>query len=297
MENGKKTTVYMVQLADSDITTDEVLGYEGIHVFHFVRSSCSQKLRIFLNLKDIEWTSHHVDLLAKENLTPWYMGINPRGLVPTLVHNGQVHIESNDIMLYLEQQFPAPRLIPKGMEKRMQELLRHEDELHLDLRAISFRFVYAPPKSPKSAEDLERYATTGTGSVAGQRDDAKAKQIAFWEHYAAAGVTDEDACRSVAKFRASFDALEKDLTDGPYLLGEDLSVLDIAWFIYANRLTLAGYPMERLHPHLANWLDRLREKPEFAREVEVSPELRKLIDQNRKLHLETGRDLQRVAGL
>jgi glutathione S-transferase len=35
------------------------------------------------------------------------MGINPRGLVPCLVHDGEVHIESNDIILYLERAFPA----------------------------------------------------------------------------------------------------------------------------------------------------------------------------------------------
>ena len=33
----------------------------------------------------------------------------------------------------------------------MAELLRHENALHLDLRALSFRFVFDPPGPPKSA--------------------------------------------------------------------------------------------------------------------------------------------------
>ncbi|MGD0026711.1 MAG: hypothetical protein ABSC37_19185 [Xanthobacteraceae bacterium] len=41
----------MVQLVDSDIKTREVLGWKGVHVLHFIGSSCSQKLRAFLNLK------------------------------------------------------------------------------------------------------------------------------------------------------------------------------------------------------------------------------------------------------
>ena len=48
----------MVQLVDSDIKTREVLGWKGVHVLHFMGSSCSQKLRIFLNLKNIPWQSH-----------------------------------------------------------------------------------------------------------------------------------------------------------------------------------------------------------------------------------------------
>ena len=104
----------MVQLIDSDIKTREVLDWKGVHVLHFMGSSCSQKLRVFLNLKGIPWESHHVDLIANENFRPWFLGINPRGLVPVLVHDGTVHIESNDIIAYLEKTFPQPPLVPEG---------------------------------------------------------------------------------------------------------------------------------------------------------------------------------------
>jgi glutathione S-transferase len=134
----------MVQLVDSDIKTREVLDWKGLHLFHFFLSSCSQKVRIFLNLKGVEWQPHVVDLFTNENLGEWFLGINPRGLVPVLVHDGAVHIESNDIITYLEKKFPQPKLIPAGSENEMAALLRHEDDLHLDLRTLSFRFVFAP---------------------------------------------------------------------------------------------------------------------------------------------------------
>ncbi len=60
----------MVQLFDGDIKTREVLHWKGVHVLHFMGSSCSQKLRIFLNLKNIPWESHIVDLFANENFQP-----------------------------------------------------------------------------------------------------------------------------------------------------------------------------------------------------------------------------------
>ena len=104
----------MVQLVDSDIRTREVLGWQGVHVLHFMGSSCSQKLRIFLNLKKIPWQSHPIDLPSNENMQSWFLGINPREVVPVLVHDGAVHIESNDIIQYLEERFPTPRLIPAG---------------------------------------------------------------------------------------------------------------------------------------------------------------------------------------
>jgi glutathione S-transferase len=230
-------------------------------------SSCSQKLRIFLNLKGIPWESHPIDLVKNENFQPWFLGINPRGLVPVLVHDGAVHIESNDIIEYLEKTFPEPRLIPRGHGHEVSALLRHEDDLHLDLRTLSFRFVFAPPGPPKSAAALASYAANGSGTVQGVKDHEKEHQIAFWERAGREGITDTQAHASAQKFRQEFEQLDRQLAKTPYLMGDTLSVLDIAWFIYAYRLSLAGYPFGRLHPHVAAWEAKLRAQPEFAREI------------------------------
>src|SRR5437868_8345457 len=257
----------MVQLIDSDIKTREVLGWKGVHVLHFTGSSCSQKLRIFLNLKGIAWQSHPIDLPGHENFQPWFLGINPRGLVPVLVHDGAVHIESNGIIQYLEARFPTPRLIPAGHENELATLLKHEDDLHLDLRTLSFRFVFAPPGPPKPEAALESYIANGTGTVRGAKDPEKQVQIEFWRRAAREGFTDAQARASALKFRAEFDALDQTLAKQPYLMGEQLSVLDIAWLIYEHRLSLAGYPFARLHPQVHAWAEKLRAMPEFAKEI------------------------------
>ena len=98
----------MVQLLESDIRANEVLSWRGVHLFHFHASSCSQKTRIVLNLKGVDWQPHPVDLPKGENLDAGFLGINPRGLVPVLVIDGEVHIESNDIVSLLERRFPGP---------------------------------------------------------------------------------------------------------------------------------------------------------------------------------------------
>jgi glutathione S-transferase len=257
----------MVQLVDDDIRTREVLGWKGVHVLHFAGSSCSQNLRVFLNLKGIEWQSHLVDLPNHENMQPWFLGINPRGLVPVLVDDGAVHIESNDIIQYLEKKFPEPRLIPPGHESEVASLLHHEDDLHLDLRTLSFRFVFAPPGPPKPAAALESYQANGAGTVRGAADREKQVQIEFWQRAAREGFTDERARASALRFRAEFDALERRLTKQPYLMGDNLTVLDIAWLIYEHRLSLGGYPFARLHPHVHAWAEKLRAMPEFAKEI------------------------------
>jgi glutathione S-transferase len=287
----------MVRLAIDDIRTREVLGWQGIHLLHFPMSSCSAKTRIFLNLKQAAWISHPIDLARSENVSVWFLGINPRGLVPVLIHDGEVHIESNDILLRLEELFPHPCLIPSASAAAIKEMLRHEDDLHFDLRNLSMRFVFNPPAPPKNAEVLARYAQSGSGTVHGLPDAAKAEQIGYWTNYAAHGVTDDAAREAAARFRRAFDDLDRRLTRGAYLLGDALTVLDIAWFIYVDRLMLAGYPVERLHPALGAWFKGLRAQSEFAREVALPPAFRDMVERTQRRHAAEGKSLEEVAGL
>lgn len=284
-----------MRLHESDIKTREVLGWRGLHLFHYPVSSCSQKVRILLKLKGIAYTPHLVDLPSGGNITEYYLGINPRGLVPTLVHDGAVHIESNDILTYLEGRFPNPPLIPAGLLEEAALLLRHEDDLHLDLRTITLRFL-APAVPPKSADELERYATLGAGTVGGLPDDHLDREIAFWAGVARDGISDEAACRSVRAFRKAFDGLEQQLAHHPYLMGDGLTVLDIAWLIYVNRLRLSGYPVERRHPRLGRWADALSAHPAFASEIEMAPEFAAFLEMQRHALAAAGKTLQAVCG-
>ena len=286
----------MVQLADADIKSREVLDWKGIHLFHFQASSCSQKTRVFLNFKQASWTSHEINLPKNENLTPWYLGVNPRGLVPTLVMDGQVHIESNDIVTLLEQRVAGVKLIPAGMEDQVAELLHHEDDLHLDLRTLTFRFTQPRGRAPKSAEALAEYRSGGSGTVGGVIDANKAREIAFWESLAEHGITDEAVRTSAGRFRTALDQLDATLASNPYLLGDALCVLDIAWFIYVNRLLRCTYPIERLHPNVIVWFEKLRAMPQFSSEITVPPDVQAATEENHRRQAAEKQSLCDVTG-
>jgi glutathione S-transferase len=153
---------------------------------------------------------------------------------------------------------------------------------------------FAPPGPPKPAAALESYIANGAGTVQGAKDHEKQVQIEFWQRAAREGFTDAQARASALKFRAEFDALDKTLAKQPYLMGDDLSVLDIAWLIYEHRLSLAGYPFERLHPHVQDWAERLRAIPEFAKEVTQHRHSTGRVDTIRRTQV--GKTLEMIAG-
>lgn len=258
----------MVMLLEQDIQTKEVLDWEGLHLFHFSGSTCSQKTRIFLRLKGIEWTSHHLNLIKKMHHTPWYMGINPRGLVPTLVHDGKVIIESNDILEYLEAEFPDPPLIPVDKANQVRAMLKAEDDLHLDIRALTMRFVFPAFLTKRPEKDLEAYEALGSGTVGGAKDPHRQAEVKFWRNLNTHGkITDAQAKRAFGRFKAQLDEYDRQLSDQVYLLGDAVSTVDIAWYIYARRLIGASYPLHRLHPSVGRWFDQLHADPIFREEV------------------------------
>ena len=89
----------MVVVVPKDTSVSEL---SGLHLYHGAISNCSMRVRMTLIEKGLDWTSHHLDLKKKENISDAYFAINPNGLVPTLIDDGVVHIESNDIIDYLK---------------------------------------------------------------------------------------------------------------------------------------------------------------------------------------------------
>ena len=67
---------------------------QGIHLWHGELSSCSQRVRITLAEKKLNWHSNIINIPRNEHATPEYQAIHPDGLVPAFVDNGTLLIES-----------------------------------------------------------------------------------------------------------------------------------------------------------------------------------------------------------
>ena len=79
------------------------------------QSSASYRVRIALNLKQVDYLQTTVDLAPTKSQQhrPEFKAVNPQGLVPTLVlNNGTVLSQSMAIIEYLEELVPVPSLLP-----------------------------------------------------------------------------------------------------------------------------------------------------------------------------------------
>ena len=256
-----------MKLDRSDIKTEEILDWKGIHLFHFSGSACSQKLRIFFNIKKINWNSHVINLIKQEQFSEWFLGINPRGLVPTLVHDGDVHIESNEIMAYLDDVYKDNKLFPIDLIDEINKDLAFEDSLHHDLRRLTFRYIIPHAlgkKNPSTIDAKEQFE----GTIQGKADENKSKEILFWKNHYKNGITDDEIVESANKFKNIYEDFDKTLKNQKYLKGDEFTVVDLAWYVSTKRLAMAGIPIEK-YKNVQKWFSNLDNDENFKKEIKI----------------------------
>lgn len=256
-----------MKLDRSDIKTEEILDWKGIHLFHFSGSACSQKLRIFFNIKKINWNSHVINLIKQEQFSEWFLGINPRGLVPTLVHDGDVHIESNEIMAYLDDVYKDNKLFPIDLIDEINKDLAFEDSLHHDLRRLTFRYIIPHAlgkKNPSTIDAKEQFE----GTIQGKADENKSKEILFWKNHYQNGITDDEIIESANKFKNIYENFNNILKNQKYLKGDKFTVVDLAWYVSTKRLAMAGIPIEK-YKNVQKWFSNLDNDENFKKEIKI----------------------------
>lgn len=96
----------------------------AIVLHDYWRSSASYRVRIALNLKQVDYTVQPVNLVAGEQRDAANLGRNPQGLVPTLEVDGLAITQSLAIIDWLDATHPEPRLFPADPMARAAALAR-----------------------------------------------------------------------------------------------------------------------------------------------------------------------------
>jgi maleylacetoacetate isomerase len=81
-------------------------------LYDYFRSSAAYRVRIALNLKNVQYESRPINLAQGAQRSDEYKALNPQGFVPMLEIDGHRFVQSLAIINYLDLRFPTPPLIP-----------------------------------------------------------------------------------------------------------------------------------------------------------------------------------------
>lgn len=204
-----------------------------IELWHEWNSVHSFKVRVVLAEKGLEWADHRVELLKFEQLRPDYLRLNPNGVVPTLVHDGRVIVESSVICEYLDEAFREPAMMPAGPFARSQGrrwLKYHDDVAHAAMRKASFQLLYKPLlKQIPPAELALR--------LRNHPDPERARNF----REAASGDVDFSAVgEAMAQFALIAARIDVALEGRAWLSGDSFGLADAAMAPFAERIDNLG---------------------------------------------------------
>ena len=233
-------------------------------LYHFDRSTAAQKVRLSLSEKGLEWESRIINpgLDTRDQHDPEYLRLNPRGVVPTLIHDGKAIRESQVIVEYLDDAFPAPSLRPADPYQRAQMRIWTkliDEHLHVDSRTIGQCVAMRHLMLTADPAKLKAHYAAMPEEI--RRDNDLVNNEKGLESPLLPG--------ALRRFKRVFLEIDATLLRQPWLAGETFSLADISHVVYVARMDtfqLAG--LYQSLPNLVDWLGRIRARPSWAEAVE-----------------------------
>ncbi|MDE0885133.1 MAG: glutathione S-transferase family protein [Myxococcota bacterium] len=231
-----------------------------LELYHNAASTCSQKVRMVLEEKSLDYTSRPIDLIAGEQHDPAYVKLNPNHVVPTLIHEGRALIESSLINEYLDDAFPKVPMKPgdpAGRHAMRLWVKRFDQSTQGAIGVVTFaigprRLILDQPEEVREA------------NLAAIPDPARrAVRRSVIEH----GIHAPEFDGAMGTLVELLDDMETALAGQNWLTGNAFGLADAGVLPYVLRLDhLAMTPLlsADVRPKVADWYARVQARPAFT---------------------------------
>jgi glutathione S-transferase len=233
---------------------------QSLVLYNAPQSTCSQRVRFTLHEKNLAFSELKLDLFSGDQLRPEYLEINPNGVVPSLVHDGRVIIDSAVIIEYLSEVFPEPApLVPHDAVARaaMRSFIRYTDEVPTPaVRVPSYNLAFLPHFRDMPEAEFIALA------------ESKPLRKEFLLSMGRSGFSAQEMDKALGRLRQAIVRMAEALRvgDGPWLMGADLTLADIAIMPVVVRMADLGLSTLWEHlPDIERWLAAVRARPAFSK--------------------------------
>ena len=234
-----------------------------VQLYHFWSSVCSVRCRLALEEKGVAWESKYVDLFAFDQLKPDYLAINPDGVVPTLVYDGQPIQESVVINEFIDQAFPGPDLIPKDpvLAAKMRLFIKRIEGSLAPIALLTYvKYILPKLRNRWSDEELRRQA--------GKRPTKFLRDL--HSRGIRNEISEDELAQANRDLESLLDEVEGILEEGQWIVGP-FSLADVTMAPYMYRLSALGqdkFWSASRRPNIHDWYQRLSARPAFRVAVE-----------------------------
>ena len=268
-----------------------------LELYHHGSSVCAAKVRFALAEKGVVPDEmHYIDILKGEQFEPEYIAINPKAVVPAMVHDGNIINESTVICEYVNDAFDGPELVPDDPLARARMRIWEkavDEQLHPACGELTFVCCHRHIIMRLGEEKLQEFlASTPDQSVTSTWKERKKEIVRLG--FDAPGIED-----TIRMYDGYLFKMEKALQEHDWLAGDTFSLADVSLTPYVNRLdmlSMSGMWAGGRLSHVEAWFECIKAmesfKPVF---LDWCPE--SLTEDLKTFGAQSWPDIQRIIGL
>ncbi|MDP6925707.1 MAG: glutathione S-transferase family protein [Rhodospirillales bacterium] len=232
-----------------------------IELYHFWDSPCCFKVRTVLAEKNLDWQEHLIASVQFDHFQPEYQAINPHSIVPSLIHDGHVLMQSGIIAEYLDETFPENPLTPKDpVARATMRQWAFEEQAYLFplIVTMSFNLMMTLREKAYGMDQLREWSKR-------HPDQARAQD---YLNRISSPLDQKSVDEAGKKFTWYMARLEKqfEASGGPWVCGETYSLADISLGPILDRIDYLDM-LDLLDgtPKVVEWYRRMTECPAFKK--------------------------------
>lgn len=262
----------------------------GLKLYALGPSICSQRARLVIEEKQLPYDEHTVDFSISENLEPWYLELNPRGVVPTIVESGRSLFDSYFVMLYVNNQFAGPELTPDDDAEYGDMIASMKRADFFPIRDFAYRFervrddpdVWRVAMHERVKEYREKYPELK------HIYDKKLEDYASMNNKA----SDKKAMAKLEiECNAILDDLDAALGKHEWIVSDTFTLADIAWlpiFLRFQRLGINMFDGDSLRLNINRFVLRWQKRASYKPAIEgalmnMLPQMPRLLEDAKKI--------------
>ncbi|XP_027942456.1 glutathione S-transferase TCHQD-like [Vigna unguiculata] len=238
-----------------------------MQLYHHPFDLDSQKVRLALEEKSIDYTSHHVNPVTGKNLDSSFFKMNPGGRLPVFQNGSHILYKTIDIIQYIERiaVFSSGSENISSSNKEVIEWMQKVQEWNPKYFSLS----NVPEKYRIYVSKFLRRVVIARMSECPELAGAYHRKLKE-AYQTEERVKDSDVLiRSKEHLVRLLDEAEKQLSETPYLAGQEFTMADVMLIPVLSRLVLLDLEKEYItgRPNIAEYWVLVQQRPSYRKVI------------------------------
>ncbi|KAK3428247.1 hypothetical protein EUGRSUZ_E01005 [Eucalyptus grandis] len=238
-----------------------------MQLYHHPYSLDSQKVRLALEEKGIDYTSFHMNPITGKNLRPSFFRMNPTAKLPVFQNGSHVIFDTIEIIQYIER-IAVVSVNNDSIAFSSDEVIQWMHRIQ-EWNPKFFTLSHVPEKYRQAVSKFNRRVLIARMAESPDLASSYHRKLKEAYHTEEKLRDPEVVRRSQEHLIRLLDEIEDRLSETAYIAGEEFSMADVMFIPVLARLALLNLEDEYINsrPNMAEYWSSVQQRPSYKKVI------------------------------